>query len=202
MTPPQSSTVPGTLKRVGTAAEEVIAQLEDGSPARSRTEARMLKLLAHGQVAEDLAGAGAPRSMIREFQQRADRVAQLSATGAPKLRVSLAASRASQLLPAFYSLYRHPVPAAVLRLDHLGRQIQLRALSGQTAHVRRLVKAEVATWAKLRPQLIAAGATQLVRRYDAHVREVEHEGSRGASAQQAREGRNLVEEMEKAFLAR
>jgi hypothetical protein len=202
MTPPQTSTVPGTLKRAGTAAEEVIAHLERGSPGRSQTEARLLKLLAHGQVADDLAGAGAPRSMIREFQQRADRVAQLSATGAPNLRVSLAASHASQLIPGFYSLYRHPVPAAVLRLDQLGRQIQLRSLAGETAQVRRLVKAQDATWTKLRPQVIAAGATLLVRRYDAHVRELEQDGRQGDTAQHAREGLELVAQMEKAFLAR
>src|SRR4051812_23335428 len=44
------STVPGTLKRAETAAEDVITYLEQGKPASSRAEAKLLTKLAHGQV--------------------------------------------------------------------------------------------------------------------------------------------------------
>jgi hypothetical protein len=128
-------TVRAGLKRAETAAEDVIAYLEQGRPAKSRAEAKLLKRLTHGKVAAELAQAGVPKVKIQALQQRAERVERLSSGGAPKLDVSLAANQVSQLMPSLYARYKDPVPPAVLRLDYLDREIQLRSMGGQTGQI-------------------------------------------------------------------
>ena len=50
----RASTVPASLKRAETAAEDVIGYLAKGKPAKSQAEARLLKELAHGKAATAL----------------------------------------------------------------------------------------------------------------------------------------------------
>ncbi len=203
------STVPTSLKRAETAAEDVITYLEHGKTPKSppasqlsRAEATTLRRLAHGQAAAELKRAGVTQGQIREFRQRADRVDQLSRGGSSKLQVSLAANHVSQLMPGFYARYQDPVPPAVLRLDYLDRQIELRSMAGQTGQVRRLVTAEGSTWAKLRPQLVAAGGNDVARQYDAHLQALKQDKSPTAVQKQALSGLDIVDLMETAFLGK
>jgi hypothetical protein len=208
--PGTRSTVPASLTRAESAAEDVITYLlEHGktspsppSPALARAEAKTLKQLVHGQVAVELTKAGVSQSKIRALQQRADHVAQLSRGGASKLRVSLAANHVSQLMPSFYARYQDPVPASVLRLDYINREMQLRSIAGQAGRVKRLVKADGSTWAKLRPQLVAAGGTKAARQYDAHLQALKQDKSPTAVQKQALKGLDIVDLMETAFLGK
>jgi hypothetical protein len=199
---PAGSPVPVNVKRAETAAEDVIRYMEQGKVAKARAEANTLKTLAHTSVAAHLARAGVAQSTIRALQKRADQVAQLSTSGASRLSVSLAANHVSQLMPAFYAGYQDPVPPAVLQLDYLDRQIQLGSMAGQTGQVKRLVNGQSATWAKLRPQLVAAGGTQLARQYDAHLQALKRDRSPTAVQMQALKGLDLVDQIEKAFLGK
>lgn len=160
----QASTVPASLKRAETAAEDVIGYLEQGKGAKSRGEARLLSQLAHGKVATTLGKTGVSKNTIRVLQQRADRTAALSRGGASQLRVSLAANGVSQLMPSVYASYKDPVPAQVLKLDYLDREIQLRSQAGDRGSLRAAVKDLGSTWAKLRPQLVQAGGLKVVDR--------------------------------------
>jgi len=134
------STVPKPLTRAETAAEDVIGLLEKGNPAGSRSEARILRELAYGQASGALIRAGASEQQIRTFQQRADRTARLASTGARPVATSLAANSVSELMSGFYARFQDPVPAEVLKLDYLDREIQLRSQSGERRrHARRWV---------------------------------------------------------------
>lgn len=202
-----SSNVPTSLKRAETAAEDVIGFLEKGKPAKSRAEAKLLKQLAHGKVSRELRAAGVPDRKVRALQVRADRLAALSRSGAPKLSLSLAANHVSQLMPGLYARYHDPVPAAVLKLDYLDREIQLRSMAGQQPRVTAAVKDLGASWSKLRPQLVKAGGVKVARQYDAHVRalhvQVQKLNPRPAALQkEAVHGLDVVDLMEGAFLGK
>lgn len=196
------STVPKPLTRAETAAEDVIGFLEKGRPAKSKAEARVLRELAHGKAADVLRGTGVSRERIRMFQQRADRTASLSLADAPALAVSQAANSVSQLMPGFYARYQDPVPAAVLRLDYLDRQVQLDSQAGQRVKLSETVRKLAATWLELRPQLVAAGGTSVARAYDAHVAALERGGTTTAVQKQAVHGLDLVDRMEGVFLGK
>lgn len=197
-----ASTVPASLKRAETAAEDVIGYLDKGKPAQAQAEARLLKELARGQAASALSKAGVSQSKIQVLQSRADRVAALSLGSASKLRVSLAANSVSQLMPALYSRYQDPVPAAVLRLDYLDREIQLRSQANQPAKVRAAVKDLGSTWAKVRPPLVKAGGLKVAKRYDRHVQALKNTPSRAAIQQEAVHGLDVVDLMEGVFLGK
>lgn len=194
------STVPKALSRAEVAAEDTIGLLEKGKPAQSRAEAQLLKRLAHGKVAAELARASVPAVEIRELQARADRTAQLSAAGAPAVQVSLAANSVSQLMPDLYGRYQDPVPAAVLKLDYLDREIQLQSQAGRPAKARAAVSELAATWAKLRPAVLANGGTAVTRQYDGHVKALMAGGTPAAIQKQANGGLATVDRMETVFL--
>ena len=195
-----TSTVPNALTRAESAAEDIIGFLEQGQPAKSHAEARILRDLAHGEAADALRQAGVRPTSIRTFQQQADRTARLSLGGASALRVSLAANGVSRLMPAFYAHYQDRVPAAVLRLDYLDREVQLRSEAGQAARVDRAVRQLAASWQQLRPQLVAVGGTQVATSYDRHVAALERGGSATAVQEQAVHGLDIVDQMETVFL--
>lgn len=198
----RASTVPASLKRAETAAEDVIGYLEKGKPAKSRAEARLLKELVQGKAAGALRNAGVSRTKIKALQSRADRVEALSRGRASDLRVSLAANSVSQLMPGLYARYHDPVPAAVLRLDYLDREIQLRSQSKRPANVRAAVKDLGSTWARVRPPLVKAGGVKVARQYDRHIQALKNTTSPASIQKEAVHGLDIVDLMEGVFLGK
>lgn len=176
--------------------------LEQGKPAKSKAEARILRGLAHGKAAGELRQAGVAESRVAAFQQRADRTARLSLGGASQLRVSLAANSVSQLMPSFYGRYQDPVPPKVLKLDYLDRQVQLDSRGAQKANLRATVRQLDATWQQLRPQLVQAGGAKVAKAYDQHVNALKRGGTATAIQKQAVHGLDIVDKMEGAFLGK
>lgn len=197
-----SSSVPRGVVAAESAAEDVIGYLEQGKIAKSSTAARALKTLAHGEAARALRKAGTPAPQVAAFQQRADRTARLSSSSASPLRVSLAANSVSQLMPGFYSRYSDPVPPAVLKLDYLDREVQLRSQAGQQAKVRAAVRQVDATWRGLRPELVKAGGLKVAQSYDTHVRALKHGAAPAAVQKEAVRGLDIVDLMEGVFLGK
>lgn len=180
----------------------MIGFLEKRKPAKSKAEARILRDLAHGRAADAIRRAGAPERQIRAFQQRADRTARLSLTNGSALQVSLAANSVSQLMPGFYARYQDPVPASVLKLDYLDREVQLRSQAGQQAKLRAAVRQLDATWQQLRPRLVKAGGAKVAKAYDQHVHALTRGGPAPTIQQQAVHGLDLVDQMEGVFLGK
>lgn len=202
LTAPAGSTVPKPLMRAESAAEDVIGFLEQGKAAKSKAAARGLRELAHGAAADALRRAGAPESQIVTLQRRADRTARLALSQASPLRVALAANGVSQLMPAFYGRYQDPVPPAVLKLDYLGREVQLRSQGGEAARQRAAVREIAATWRALRPALVKAGGLDVARSYDANVRALKQDGSPRMVQREALTGLEIVDQMEGVFLGK
>jgi hypothetical protein len=196
------STVPAPLTRAETAAEDVIGFLEKGQPAKSKSEARILRDLAHGEAGDALHRAGVPEAQIKAFQRRADHTARLSLSGAAAQQVSQAANSVSQLMPSFYARYHDPVPATVLRLDYLERQAQLDSQAGQPAKLGHTVSQLATTWQQLRPQLVTAGGAEVASSYDQHVTALKRGGTATAIQSQAVHGLDLVDQMEGVFLGK
>jgi hypothetical protein len=199
---PKPSTVPASVKRAETAAEDVIGNLEKGLPAKSKAEAQLLKALVHGRAAADLRSSRVPALKIGVLQQRADRVAKLSAAGAPALDVSLAANHVSRMMPALYAHYIDPVPSTVLKLDYLEREIQLQSQAAQSAREQAAVNSLRATWATVRPSLVQAGGAQVAAAYDAHVTALTSAAKPTALQQEAVKGLGIVDQMEGVFLGK
>lgn len=194
------STVPRALTRAETAAEDVIGFLEKGKPAKSKAEARILRNLAHGKAADALRRAGVPERQIKVFQQRADQTARLSLAEATPANVSLAANGVSQLMPGLYARYQDPVPPAVLKLDYLDREVQLRSQAGQRSKARAAVRQIDATWRQLRPQLVSAGGATVAKAYDRHIKALKAGGAPTAIQREAAHGLEIVDQMEGVFL--
>jgi hypothetical protein len=129
-------------------------------------------------------------------------VAQLSATGAPALDVSLAANDLSRMMPSLYAHYTDPVPTAVLKLDYLEREIQLQSQAAQPAREQAALVSLRATWAKVRPWLVQAGGAKVATAYDAHVRALGRAGQPAALQQEAVNGLGIVDQMEGVFLGK
>ncbi len=196
------ATVPASLTRVESAAEDAIDFLERGRSAKARQALEALRRLAHGQAATDLAKAGVARAKVRALQRRADRAASLSARGAAELEVSLAANAVSQLMPGLYASYRDPVPPTVLKLDYLDRELQLRSRAGQPSAVSARVRDLTATWTKLRPAVVRAGGRKAALDYDGHVRALRTNTAPAAVQRQAAIGLELVDRLEDVFRGR
>lgn len=192
--------MPQSLTRAETAAEDVIGFLEHGQVAKSKAEARILRRLAYGPAADVLRRSGVSAARIRVFQQRADRTARLSTAGSSALAVSQAANDVSQLMPGFYARFRDPVPATVLALDYLDRQVQLDVRAGQNAKLGATVRRLEASWQQLRPQLIKAGGAALATCYDRHVNALKRGGTASTMERAAVSGLSIVDKMETVFL--
>jgi hypothetical protein len=100
---------------------------------------------------------------------------------------------------------RAPVPAslkAVLALDHLDRDAQLRSRAGEQGAVRSSVRDLAKTWSALRPRVVAAGGRKVAIRYDAHVRAMKRladSSNRKALQREAVHGLDLVDSLEAVF---
>jgi hypothetical protein len=197
---PPRGPVPPILRTVESAAEDTIDLALAGDRAKAVRGARKLKAAADGPAAAELRKAGVSAAEIADFRARAQAVAQL-APRADLVRVALASNRAFELVPDFFARYRSPVPAEVLRLDHLDFEAKLRARAGDTAGLRGAAGRLAQTWAGLRPDVVRAGGTGPAARFDAHVRRLRRLAGRGGrrAQREAQRGLDLVDEIEHVY---
>ena len=196
-----SEPVPRSLGQVESGAEDAIDFARAGDRERVIKAARNLRRAAGGSAAADLRGAGAPQAEIALLQDRARRLERLASRG-DFLQVSLLANQVSALMPPLYARFKDPVPAAVLQLDYLDREAQLRSLAGDQRTVRAAVGVLSSTWAKLRAQVIDAGGEKVAASFTRHVRVMQRlarSSDRAALQKEAVAGLELVDQLEDAF---
>ena len=181
----QKEPIPASLRTVESASEDIIDLALDGERPEVVRRARQLDSAARAQGAAALA-------------TRAKRVAQLAPT-APLLDVALASNRVFALVPALFSRYDTPVPAAVTELDYLDFEAKLESRAGDRPKLARAVQGLRATWDSVRSQVDDAEA---VAKFDAHVAAM---GRLAANAnpdktqREAQHGLDLVDELEQSF---
>jgi len=192
--------VPASLGRVESGAEDTIDLAQAGERARVITTSRALAKTARTRAAGDLRKAGVPEAAIADLAARA-RVLKSIAPRAELARVSLAANAISALMPGFYARYRDPVPPAVLLLDYLDREAELRSRAGDPAAVPGVVGRLSATWAALRPRVIGVGGRRVAARFTRHVATMRRlrRGPPGALQREAAAGLELVDALERQF---
>jgi hypothetical protein len=193
--------VPRSLGTVESGAEDAIDFAHEGDRPKVVTAIRALRRAADGKAATDLRKAQVPEDRIAALQDRARLVAAI-ARRAQLLRVSLAANQVSALMPEFYARYADPVPPAVLKLDYLDREAQLRSQAGDRATVRAAVRDLSSTWAGLRQDVIDARGRKVAASYSRHAAAMRRlsSGSNQASLQrEAVTGLELVDRLEGVF---
>lgn len=194
--------VPAALQATESAAEDVVDLALQGQRGKLVRASRQLEASARGPAAKALRAAGVSSAEIASLRVRAERVAELAPAASPA-RVALAANRVSELMPRLYARFAAPLPSAVLALDYLDREAQLRSLAGERDRVRTAAAELGSTWRRLRPQVLAAGGRSEASRYDAHVAAMSRLAGSGTAAALRREavhGLALVDELERVFV--
>jgi len=193
--------VPPSLTAVESSAEDIV----DFALARDRrevvAEAARLRTTANGSAATALARAGVPSRKIAQLKERANRVARVS-RGGTFVGIALAANAVSELMPGFYGRFHNRVPAAVLTLDYLDREAQLRSLARQPRKVALAVDRLEPTWTRLRPKVVAAGGAKEAAAFGRHVAAMKRlaDGPPKQLQAEAERGLALVDELEQVFL--
>jgi hypothetical protein len=192
--------VPAGLSALESSAEDLV----DDALAHDRTRvvatAGTLAANSGGSTAAALRKAGVPPADITALRAAAARVSRLSHAGG-YTAVALAANAVSSLVTDFYAHFSDPVPVAVRRLDYLDREAQLRSLAGQSKAVQPVVVRLAATWAPLRPAVVAHGGATVAAAYGRHVAAMRQLAGtpRSAFRREAVNGLNIVDELEAVF---
>jgi hypothetical protein len=194
--------VPRSLSRAESAAEDTIDLILAGKRDEAVRSAGDLDKLAHRELDEDLEGA-ATKEELGEFQARAAELARLAPDGEP-IAVALAANRAFELIARFFGRYDTAVPGAVMQLDYLDFEAKLRALAREIDPVRATVGQLSATWAELAKSLPSGEKASAARtQFEAHVSAMGALVTAGTDfdgmAKEAQHGLDLVDELEAVF---
>jgi hypothetical protein len=192
--------VPQSLTALESGAEDLVDVALAHDRSRVVAMAGALAASAGGANATALQGAGVPHASVAAIREQATRVARLSHAG-PYTAIALAANAVSALVVGLYAHFADPVPVAVRRLDYLDREAQLRSLAGQREAVPPVVARLAATWAPLRPSVVAHGGGAVAAAYGRHVAAMQHLAAAPGSAfrHEAVNGLNIVDELEAVF---
>jgi hypothetical protein len=198
---PTAGRLPSAISQLESSAEDLV----DFARARNRAKvvkgAGKLRDLAQGGAERALTRDKAAEGLIEALKGQAQATAQL-APSAAFLQVALAANQVSSFMPVAYSYYTYPVPPAVLKLDYLDREAQLRSIANDPALTQRAVNQLSTTWNKLRSEVVKAGGGKEAARYSAHVAAIRRLGEsfdRPAIRKEAGRGLQLVDELEDVF---
>ena len=118
------------------------------------------------------------------------------------MEVALAANAVSGLMPTLYAHFDVAVPTAVLELDYLEREAQLRSLAHEDVAAGSAVEQLRRTWQRLRPQVVDSGGQDEAARFAEHLAAMERlRRERDASGlqEEAKNGLELVDELERVF---
>jgi hypothetical protein len=198
---PTAGRVPSAIGQTESAAEDLIDLARAKKRARVVSTANELRDLAQGGAQRALEKDKVPGPLIEALKNRAQTVAQVAGS-APFLELSLAANQVSGLMPQVYAYYTDPVPPAVLKLDYLDREAQLRSIANDLALTQRAAGQLSSTWNGLRPQVLKASGDKEAVLYTRHVvaiRKLVEDFDRPAIRKEAAKGLQLVDDLEGVF---
>jgi hypothetical protein len=190
---------PQILEATESSAEDLIDYALDNDRSRVVAGAQKLNRTA-AQAVPVLRGAGPTNAQLSVLRQRAARVASVSRSGR-FITVALAANSVSELMPGLYSRFSVAIPPAVLSLDYLEREAELRARAGQKGRVPALVHRLATTWSGLRARVRARGGRKEAAAFDKHVAAMKRLApAAGVGLQrEADVGLELVDDLENVF---
>jgi hypothetical protein len=190
---------PQILEATESSAEDLIDYALEGDRSRVVSGAQQLKRTA-AQAVPVLRGAGPTNAQLSALRTRAARVAGVSRSG-KFVDVALAANAVSELMPGLYRRFAVSIPPAVLALDYLEREAQLRARAGQKSRVPPLVDHLASTWSGLRARVRSRGGRTEAAAFDKHVAAMKRlaPAAGGALQREAGVGLELVDDLENVF---
>ena len=194
--------VPRSLSKAESAAEDTIDLILAGKRDAAVRSAGDLDKLAHGDLEKDLTGT-ASKEELGEFQGRAAEVARIAPEGEP-VQVALAANRVFELVARFFSRYEADQPGSIMYLDYLDFEAKLRALAHEIEPVRATVGQLSKTWGELASSLPSGDKAAAVRtQFETHVAAMAALASAGTDfdgmAKEAQHGLDLVDELEAVY---
>jgi hypothetical protein len=196
------SSVPKSLSRAESAAEDSIDLILAGKRDQAVKSAGKLDELAQRDLPDDLEGV-ASKEELGELQARAAELAKIAPTGEP-ITVALAANRAFEVVAGLFGKFPSDVPGTVLVLDYLEFEAKLRSLAHDIEPLRAVVTRVSTTWAELAKTFPAGDKAGAVRgRFDAHVAAMTSLAAAGTDfdgmAKEAQHGLDLVDEIEEVY---
>jgi hypothetical protein len=196
------SSVPKSLSRAESAAEDSIDLILAGKRDQAVKSASKLDELAQRDLPDDLEGT-ASKEELGELQARAAELAKIAPTGEP-IAVALAANHAFEVVAGLFGKFPSDVPGSVLVLDYLEFEAKLRSLAHDIEPLRAVVTRVAATWAELAKTFPAGDKAGAVRgRFDAHVTALTSMAAAGTDfdgmANEAQHGLDLVDEIEEVY---
>jgi hypothetical protein len=196
------SSVPKSLSRAESAAEDSIDLILAGKRDQAVKSASKLDELAQRDLPDDLEGT-ASKEELGELQARAAELAKIAPTGEP-IAVALAANHAFEVVAGLFGKFPSDVPGTVLVLDYLEFEAKLRSLAHEIEPLRAVVTRVSTTWAELAKTFPSGDKAGAVRgRFDAHVAAMTSMAAAGTDfdgmATEAQHGLDLVDEIEEVY---
>ncbi len=187
---------PQALEAIESGAEDMVDYALDGNRrALVKGAATLTTAVEDGKAL--LAENGVPAATIRRLLTLSTAVSRVADSGKP-VRVALAANAVSALMPSIYERFAGKELAALLRLDYLDREAQLRGLAGQPGKVPGLVTQLKASWSSVRPAILARGGNKQATAFDRHVAAMVRleKGAAAGIAREAAAGLELIDALE------
>ncbi|MEA2249600.1 MAG: hypothetical protein QOH46_4129 [Solirubrobacteraceae bacterium] len=172
------------LGDVAAAAGRIIVALEAGRHREAREQAQELNAAVHR--ASQTSGRDA---VVAALRVRTSAMAGLAARRAPALALAETANRVRDLVAEQAELHADPAIAAVLRLDYLEREVELRSLAGQHAAAGAAARAVADVWTGARATV---AVEPLAARFDDHVAHLQQLRGPSLIEEEARRGLELV----------
>ena len=167
--------VPAGLSAVESGAEDAYDMALAGDNA---AVARTAETLSHswGHYRSQALQDGASEALAAQVD---DAIAGLhdaaNQQGIEHVSLARAANMISAPMDELYALYQPTVPADVLALDYLGREVALDGMDGDPGAADADITEIEARWATLRPEVVEAGGSKEAADFDASI-----DGERGA----------------------
>lgn len=202
--PPAPAPLPRALDTIESAAEDAYDQALASRFSEVSDSAAVLAREWSGFRRQAVADGASPTD-VDELDSSIARLQKIATTGRSRVEVARAANAVSAPMPDLFALYRTEVPAPVLALDYLGREVALDALESDFTAATRDLDSLEQTFDPLRPELLDAGGAQVAESYRAALAEqrraVASADAKGLRAS-ANRGLELVDSMERVFASR
>jgi hypothetical protein len=164
----RSNPVPAGLSSIEEAAEDAYDQALAGHFADVTTDAQTI-VDAWQAFRPEAAAAGAPVEDLTAMDAAVDGLVAAAMDPTDAVVLGRAANAVSGPMDELYGLYDAPVPAEVLALDYLGREVVLDARQGDYDRATAQIDVLAATFETIRAALVAADGGEVATSYDASI---------------------------------
>jgi hypothetical protein len=199
----EASTVPSDLAKLESAAEDTFDSVLVNDFAKARTQAAPMSD-AWASYRPRGERDRVPPAALQAISAAIDALPTVLATSGSIVDAARAANAVSAPMSQLFATYKPQVPATVLDLDYLGREVLVDALASDYTRAKTHVEQITVIWSTLRPTVIERGGMAAAADFDATVGSARSaiDGSRSADLEAAaRLQLEVVDAIEDVFAA-